>query len=189
MTRLEELERQIEVNILDIGLALAEIKRDKLYRPKTWEAYCEERWGWTPAWCNRRIKAAEELQRIERSFVKSDTQVPVSRPSINELAGVAPPRIEPDDPPYVPTIKDLSDPWLNIKALAMAVGSAHAHVGWKTLDRIPPNSIQDAINRVEDALESITELLEALKDEASLRSEIANEVTQGLDDLMKGGEI
>lgn len=64
MTRLEALESQIERDLVDVGVALGEIKGEKLYKPLTWETYCRERWGWTGEWCNRRIRAANARRAI-----------------------------------------------------------------------------------------------------------------------------
>lgn len=68
--RLRRLESDIrsaeQLNFKNIGNALAEIKRDKLYRKKygTFEDYCEQRWGYSRQQAYNYIHAAEVLKNV-----------------------------------------------------------------------------------------------------------------------------
>lgn len=63
-TRLAELEAVIErgqETFIEVGSALTEIRDTRLYLEThaTFEAYCQERWGWSRRHANRTIQAAE----------------------------------------------------------------------------------------------------------------------------------
>ena len=66
--RLCELERIIQKGkdtFVEVGTALAEIQRDKLYKPKqTFEEYCLDRWGFTRMHASRIIAAAKVVNNV-----------------------------------------------------------------------------------------------------------------------------
>lgn len=70
---------------VEVGAALAMIREQRLYRADhdTFEAYCEERWGWTSARARQLIASADTALQIE-----SVTGVTVSEPVARELAPV-----------------------------------------------------------------------------------------------------
>lgn len=51
---------------VDVGLALAKIRDEKLYVSdyETFEAYCKGRWGWHKAYCNHIIRAADTVKEL-----------------------------------------------------------------------------------------------------------------------------
>ena len=62
--RLAELEKVIhrgKKSFVEVGLALAEIRDMRLYKPefKTFMDYCKEKWGWGKGYCNHVIRAAQ----------------------------------------------------------------------------------------------------------------------------------
>ena len=62
--RKAQLEATIERGMqtfVEVGLALMEIRDDRLYRAEfgTFEEYCRERWGWSSRHTNRMIASAE----------------------------------------------------------------------------------------------------------------------------------
>jgi hypothetical protein len=71
--RLGELEAVIDrgkQTFLEVGNALLAIREEKLYRPLTFEAYCDQRWGFSDRRARQFMAAAE-----------TGTRVPVSLPS------------------------------------------------------------------------------------------------------------
>lgn len=68
--QLAECEAVIEEGLrtfVDVGNALLTIRDKRLYRDEygTFEAYCQERWGWTRQHANRTIAAAEIVRNLE----------------------------------------------------------------------------------------------------------------------------
>lgn len=71
-SRLRTLEKVIDQGLetyVRVGMALAEVKADKLYRDDygTWSDYCKNRWGFTQQHAGRLITASETAQRILKS--------------------------------------------------------------------------------------------------------------------------
>ncbi|HCV29301.1 MAG TPA: hypothetical protein DGO89_03100, partial [Microcoleaceae bacterium UBA9251] len=81
--RLQELESIVEHGLqtfYEVGKALDEIREQKLYREthKTFEAYCQEKWGMARQTANRFIGAArvmENLEPIGSKFPTKESQV------------------------------------------------------------------------------------------------------------------
>lgn len=48
----------------DAGEALEEIKKEKLYRPETWEAYCLRKWGMSDSSADLLISASQVLRNL-----------------------------------------------------------------------------------------------------------------------------
>lgn len=73
--RLAELEAVIARGLdtfVEVGLALMEIREQRLYREshKTFEAYCRERWGWNRDYANKHIRAAQVAQILDTNVSK-----------------------------------------------------------------------------------------------------------------------
>ena len=97
--RLQSLEAVIErgkQTFVDVGLALAEIRRGKLFRSthKSFESYCVERWNFTRQFASLQIQAAEVAKELStivdssnegtvREFVKVPKE---DRPKVAEAA-------------------------------------------------------------------------------------------------------
>ncbi len=68
--RLAELEQRIECGFVEMGMALAEIQKDKLYLPKnggkyrSFDEYCVERWGWKRRHAYEIIAGAEAAENV-----------------------------------------------------------------------------------------------------------------------------
>lgn len=67
--RLLQLEKTIKRNaeaFIETGLALAEIRQDRLYKTEfdTFEEYCKERWGWQRGYCDHLIRAAATVKSL-----------------------------------------------------------------------------------------------------------------------------
>ena len=77
--RLCELERIIQKGkdtFVEVGTALAEIRDSRIYRAtfKTFENYCQDRWGFTKNYVNRIIQAAD----VVTNLVPIGTSVPAT---------------------------------------------------------------------------------------------------------------
>ena len=69
--RLSELETVIERGLktfVQVGEALAEIRETRIYKPLygSFEAYCQERWGWNARRARQIIGATEVVETLER---------------------------------------------------------------------------------------------------------------------------
>jgi len=97
--RLQSLEAVIErgkQTFIDVGTALMEIKRAKLYRAthKTFENYCTERWNFTRNFAHMQIQAAEVAKEMlttvnipNEKTAREFTEVPKQdRPKVAEVA-------------------------------------------------------------------------------------------------------
>ena len=75
-------------SFLEVGNALAEIKQGKLYRStyKTFENYCDKRWGFTRQRAHQLVYAADMAEELkaEVAKVKMSTQVDKTVPVANE---------------------------------------------------------------------------------------------------------
>lgn len=74
-TRLDELETVVELGLqtfYDVGMALVEIRDERLYRQdySTWEAYCRDRWGFNRARANNLISAFKIVNVLDSSESK-----------------------------------------------------------------------------------------------------------------------
>lgn len=70
IARLTDLEKRIDAGLAAFhkaGLALAEIRDQALYshKWKTFEAYTQDRWGWSPAHVSRLINAANVCENLK----------------------------------------------------------------------------------------------------------------------------
>lgn len=67
--QLSECESRIARGWTEMATALLRIRDEKLYREgyKTFQEYCEVRWGYKKSHAHRLMSAAETLQRLERS--------------------------------------------------------------------------------------------------------------------------
>lgn len=86
------LEAVVEKNIETVQEwceALLEIKEKKLYRIayRTWEEYCDLRWGINPKWVNVKLKAQQVRQRLNIQ-PKTGRIGPISDSAAATLAGV-----------------------------------------------------------------------------------------------------
>ena len=77
--RLCELERIIQKGkdtFVEVGTALAEIRDAKIYRAtfKTFEEYCQTRWGFTKSYANNIIAASEVVSHLTTNVVKPKTE-------------------------------------------------------------------------------------------------------------------
>ena len=79
--RLKHLEVIVEEGLaafVDVGLALAEIKAEKLYIESgftTWEDYTRERWSWTRQYATKYLGAAAVIAQLPESTAKAVTSV------------------------------------------------------------------------------------------------------------------
>lgn len=85
-TDLRKCEKQIEAGIHSVGSALCTIRDKKLYREKhkTFEAYCQGRWGFTKRYANMQITACETGQHLGTIVPK--TEVPKKESQLREIA-------------------------------------------------------------------------------------------------------
>jgi len=75
MTTLEEQEARISKSFVEIGDALRIIRDSRLYKPgwTSFEAYCQEKWGWKKSYAHMLIQAASVAQ--EMSTIVDDKPV------------------------------------------------------------------------------------------------------------------
>lgn len=96
----ERLEKVVEAGqktFVDVGLALTEIRDRKLYRQdfKTWEEYCQKRWGWSQRRSHQLIEAAAVVESLSK---ESGTAVPLLKSAVpteraaRELGKIPPPQ-------------------------------------------------------------------------------------------------
>ncbi|SRR5712691_9651576 len=90
--RLHQLERVIErglTTFIEVGLALQEIREQRLYKPaySTFQHYCAERWGWTRIRAHQLIDAARVVGVL--TAVNTATPLPTSERQARELAPLA----------------------------------------------------------------------------------------------------
>lgn len=86
--RLDELEAVIErgkQTFIEVGLALTEIREQRLYKSefKTFEEYCQKRWGWDRTYAHRVIKssvAVTEMLSIDNKTEPSANGTPAPTP-------------------------------------------------------------------------------------------------------------
>ena len=69
LSQLERCEATIEKGqrtFIEVGEALATVRDNRLYREeyKTFEAYCDKRWGWSKTQCNRVIASASVVPNL-----------------------------------------------------------------------------------------------------------------------------
>ena len=89
VVKLRDLEGIVERGLqtfVEVGAALAIIREQKLYRAahSTFEAYCEERWGWS----DRRARQLMDASEVVTSLAETGTMVPVNERQARELARV-----------------------------------------------------------------------------------------------------
>jgi hypothetical protein len=89
--RLQELESIVEHGLqtfYEVGKALEEIREQKLYREthKTFEAYCQEKWGMARQTANRFIGAARVMEILE----PIGSKIPTKESQIRPLAQLPP---------------------------------------------------------------------------------------------------
>jgi hypothetical protein len=89
--RLQELESIVEHGLqtfYEVGKALDEIREQKLYREthKTFEAYCQEKWGMARQTANRFIGAARVMEILE----PIGSKIPTKESQIRPLAQLPP---------------------------------------------------------------------------------------------------
>ena len=75
MTRLSALEETVErgrQTFIEVGNALSEIRESRLYREthKTFESYCQDRWGWSRQQAGRLIRAADAAENVTQGLQK-----------------------------------------------------------------------------------------------------------------------
>ena len=69
LSQLERCEATIEKGqrtFIEVGEALATVRDNRLYREehKTFEAYCDRRWGWSKTQCNRVIASSSVVSNL-----------------------------------------------------------------------------------------------------------------------------
>ncbi len=90
MTRLSALEETVErgrQTFIEVGNALSEIRESRLYREthKTFESYCQDRWGWSRVQAHHFIKAAETAENL---LTTVNIQPPTSEGQIRPLTSL-----------------------------------------------------------------------------------------------------
>lgn len=130
---LAELEKTIErglSNFVEVGNALLEVRKQKLYKHvlgfKTFEAYCEERWNLTRRHAYRMIDAAETSQILWPTGHNSET------PSERQLRELAPLR---DDE------QEIVEAWREAKAAAESEGK-------KLTASVVRNAVKKRVERI-----------------------------------------
>lgn len=91
--RLTELEKVIEhgkQHFLDVGRALLTIREEKLYRPLTFEQYCEDRWQFSIQRANQLMTAVKTETRVEVSLPTEGHYRALNRVPEHEKATIAP---------------------------------------------------------------------------------------------------
>lgn len=84
---LEQIIQRGRTTFLEVGAALLRIREARLYRAthSTWEAYCDQRWGWTGRRANQLVQAAEvaaevgtvvpiESERVARELARAPVE-------------------------------------------------------------------------------------------------------------------
>lgn len=89
--RKAQLEATIERGMqtfVEVGLALMEIRDDRLYRAEfgTFEEYCQERWGWGRNYINKLIASAEVVENLGTIVPK----LPATESQARPLAALPP---------------------------------------------------------------------------------------------------
>lgn len=89
----EEIIERGKKTFVEVGLALAEIRERKLYKRdfNTFEAYCQQRWGWSHQRTSQLINSAAVVQRLPE---KVATMVAKSERAVREVAKVEPSKRE-----------------------------------------------------------------------------------------------
>jgi len=93
---LAQLETIIErglATFIEVGNALIVIRDERLYRERypTFQAYCQERWGWGRNYVNKQIKAAEVARALG-----TDVPIPANEAQARELARIPDPTARQD---------------------------------------------------------------------------------------------
>ena len=86
--RLATLEATIERGVKDVGEALSEIRAEKLYTDKTFEAYCKRRWGFGRNYANKMIAANETAKHLGTIVPKNE--VPTKEGQLREIGKAKP---------------------------------------------------------------------------------------------------
>jgi len=86
LTELEGIIERGQQTFVEVGQALLEIRDRRLYREqghRTFEAYCQKRWGWTVRHGRRLMQAARTVQAIEKGTNWSP--LPANESQVREL--------------------------------------------------------------------------------------------------------
>lgn len=80
--QLEQVVERGQKTFIEVGNALAEIRDSRLYRERyaTFEAYCQERWGWARRTAYQYISAAEAAQNVRHGTQAPPTSERQARP-------------------------------------------------------------------------------------------------------------
>ncbi len=86
-SRLEKVIESGKKTFVSVGLALEEIRQEKLYRKEysTFEEYCQKRWGWNAQRGRQLINSALVVESLEE---KIGTMVPISERAARALSSV-----------------------------------------------------------------------------------------------------
>lgn len=174
-TRLASLEYTIEkgmATFVEVGLSLLEIQRDKLYPHATFEAYCQERWGWSASRGRQMMEAAIAVQGLPDGVT-----VPTEG-AARELVKVPPPRRA---AVVVAAIRQAAGGVPTAKGIAVAA-KADAEVDRTVYDKTGfpvPESLLDTFRRMEEIqglLSAISRVRGALRSAQETEDKLFSEV-------------
>jgi len=83
---LRRFEKKIEIGVQNVGLSLMEIRDRKLYREKhkSFEDYCESRWGFKKSYAHYQIQACQTRQHL--STMVDENEVPTKERHLREIS-------------------------------------------------------------------------------------------------------
>jgi hypothetical protein len=93
-TKLEHLELVIGLNLasfMKVGLALAQIRAERLYREEcpTFEEYCEKRWGFKSSRARQLIGASAVVKNLEKATRGKGIDLPANEGQARALLGLS----------------------------------------------------------------------------------------------------
>jgi hypothetical protein len=99
-SHLYSIEEKVEQGLEQAYAALREIRQKKLYRPQTWEVYCQERWGKTARRMRQILAHANLVEELKKSGTDCSA-IPAnesqSRKRMKELAAEALAGLSPEE--------------------------------------------------------------------------------------------
>ena len=164
--RFDKLDTMIRSSIkgfVEVGAALAEIKRDELWKVgeyKTWQAYCGSIVEYSRSYVHRLMEASRMAQLLGK--LKEDGKAPTNEAQVRPLA-----RLENDEDrvaAWTEAVKEAGGDPPSRKLVETVVNRMLPASEVQTVVRQRQASVGDAIKKVEELLESGTPDIEALKE-------------------------
>ena len=179
-SRLGELEAVIRENLkawYAVGMALVEIREQKLYRNdegRTWEAYCAEVLDMSKNYADRNIAAAKVIENLVPIVTKDDKPVdwqllPANEAQARELARLAPEEQKQVWGSLVERVKTEEQPKVTAKAVKNAVAALKKQTIHEGIDeakkKVKAASKVDPDRKSLDFSEALDGLLEVIEGE------------------------